>query len=215
MKKVLHGNIGKKRSDETKRKIRLWHLGKKASTETKMKLSIALLGNKRTLGHKLTEAHKEKLRIASTGRKQSLASIEKMRKSKIGKKRTFTPEWIAKLTASRNKNGNPAKRPEVRDKIRLGKLGEKNPNWKGGITPINKIIRASAEYRLWRVAVFERDDYTCIWCGDKNGNGKAVILHADHIKPFAYFPELRFAIDNGRTLCKQCHITTETYGNRK
>lgn len=90
--------------------------------------------------------------------------------------------------------------------------GEKSSSWKGGITPQNKIIRASAEYKLWRKSVFERDGYKCIFCGAKNGNGKTIILHADHIKPFAYFPELRFAIDNGRTLCKDCHRLTETYG---
>ena len=95
-------------------------------------------------------------------------------------------------------------------------LKEKNPAWKGGITPMNKIIRKSREYKLWRQAVFERDDYTCIWCGKKfiKGVTGRVMIHADHIKPFALFPELRFAIDNGRTLCIDCHRKTDTYGGR-
>ena len=88
---------------------------------------------------------------------------------------------------------------------------EKNPNWKGGITSENNKIRTSKEYKLWRLAVFERDKYTCIWCKTKSRKGKKVILHADHIKPFSLFPELRFAIDNGRTLCVNCHMKTDTY----
>lgn len=89
--------------------------------------------------------------------------------------------------------------------------GEKCHLWRGGITPVNQKIRSSLEYKLWRRAVFERDGYTCVWCGNnKSGN-----LEADHIKPFAYFPELRFAIDNGRTLCKECHRKTFTYKFRK
>jgi len=87
--------------------------------------------------------------------------------------------------------------------------GSKNPNWKGGITNINRLIRGSIEYSLWREAVFKRDNFTCIWCGKKGGN-----LEVDHIKQFAYYPELRFAIDNGRTLCKDCHKTTETYSKK-
>lgn len=88
-----------------------------------------------------------------------------------------------------------------------GKIGEKSSNWRGGITPINKLIRNSTEYKLWRKSVFERDNYTCVWCLKVGGQ-----IHADHIKPFAHYPELRFAIDNGRTLCISCHRTTDTYG---
>lgn len=78
--------------------------------------------------------------------------------------------------------------------------GVKNPNWKGGITPRHIIIRNSIESKIWRKAVFERDNYTCVWCGQIGGN-----LEADHIQTFSEHPELRFAIDNGRTLCVSCH----------
>lgn len=95
---------------------------------------------------------------------------------------------------------------EEQRKIRPGSFSNL---WKGGITATNKVIRMSLEYKLWRVAVFERDSYTCIWCGKKG-----VDLHADHIKPFAYYPDLRLEISNGRTLCAPCHKTTDTYGHK-
>ncbi len=101
---------------------------------------------------------------------------------------------------------------ETRRIISENKKGSKSNFWRGGITQINKQIRGSLEYRLWRESVFKRDNYTCVWCSSKSGNGKTVVLNADHIKPFAYFPELRFAIDNGRTLCVPCHMSTDTFG---
>lgn len=84
--------------------------------------------------------------------------------------------------------------------------GENHHSWKGG-KDRRKYIMAQKEYKFWRISVFERDNYTCIWCGQKGGR-----LQADHIKPFSLFPELRFAIDNGRTLCESCHKKTDTYG---
>jgi len=114
--------------------------------------------------------------------------------------------WIGKKHTEESKN--------KMSKTRLGKpnfkiRGAKSNLWKGGITPINKALRESLEYEEWRRAVFERDLYTCQMCFEIGG-----ILNADHIKPFSLYPELRLKIDNGRTLCHDCHKTTDTYGSK-
>lgn len=94
-------------------------------------------------------------------------------------------------------------------------VGERRASWKGGVSNINKRIRASAEGRKWRKKVFERDNYTCVFCGIRSKVGVKVYLNADHIKPFALYPELRFELSNGRTLCTDCHRKTDTYGHNK
>ncbi|HEX9061347.1 MAG TPA: HNH endonuclease [Clostridia bacterium] len=83
-----------------------------------------------------------------------------------------------------------------------------------GLTSQHERIRKSKDYILWRTAVFIRDEYTCQSCGvkNKNGLGKTIVLQVDHIKPFSLYPELRLAIDNGRTLCEGCHKKTDTFG---
>lgn len=89
---------------------------------------------------------------------------------------------------------------EDRRKMSDDRKGEKHYNWQGGITPENAKRRKTLEYRSWRLSVFERDDYTCKFCGRRGGR-----LEADHIKPVAHHPELIADIDNGQTLCKDCH----------
>lgn len=79
---------------------------------------------------------------------------------------------------------------------------ENHPNWKGGITPLNILLRGSRKYSQWRVEVFKRDNFTCQDCGDDKGGN----LNAHHIKHWAKYPELRFNIENGKTLCKECHL---------
>lgn len=78
---------------------------------------------------------------------------------------------------------------------------ENHWNWQNGLSKENHLIRHSAKYKSWAIAVKERDNYTCQKC-NKRGGGE---LHSDHIKPFSLYPDLRFELSNGRTLCKECH----------
>ena len=135
-------------------------------------------------GHKVSEELKKKLILANKNRKWSKEAKQRLRDFHTNKKMEES----------------------TKEKLRKLNTGSKHPQWKGGITPLNKKIRNSLEYKLWRESVFKRDNYICIWCGFKG------YVEADHIKPFALYPELRFAIDNGRTLCKECHRKTDTYG---
>ena len=175
---------------------------KSPSQETRRKISEAQQGEKgNNYGKHFSEETRRKISAAQIGNHKmfgkhlSKETRRKMSKAHCGEK---NPSW----------GNSPSK--ETRKKISEAQRGEKSYRWKGGITPIYKKIRDSLEYRLWREAVFKRDSYTCQWCKDDKGGN----LNADHIKPFSLFPELRFAIDNGRTLCIDCHRKTDTYGNR-
>lgn len=171
-------------SEETKQKIKKNRKGKGLGREGFWK------------GKKHTDTYKKKMSDKLKGRK-----ITWKDKISEGQKKLGVKHW--------------AKRKDVREKMskaKLGKRGELSGGWKGGkmsLYPELERLRKSLEYKLWRKAVFERDKYTCIWCGKKDET-----IQADHIKPFCNYPELRFAIDNGRTLCLNCHKTTDTYGGR-
>lgn len=88
---------------------------------------------------------------------------------------------------------------EHKRKMSESHKGNKNHNWRGGITEVHQLLRKQLEYRVWRKAVFERDDWKCKKCGEFEN------LRAHHIKNFSKYPELMFAIDNGITFCEDCH----------
>ena len=88
---------------------------------------------------------------------------------------------------------------ETRKKLSLCRKKEKHWNWKGGITLENATIRNSLEYEIWRNEVWKRDRWECRLCKSK----KQLVAH--HLKLFSDFPELRFDVNNGITLCRSCH----------
>ena len=70
-------------------------------------------------------------------------------------------------------------------------------------------ILNSLEYKQWRLSVFSRDGFKCRKCGGSKGN-----LEAHHIRSWANYLELRLNVDNGLTLCINCHKQTDTYLRR-
>jgi 5-methylcytosine-specific restriction endonuclease McrA len=81
---------------------------------------------------------------------------------------------------------------------------EKHWNWQGGISNRWDILHNSKEYKDWRMSVFKRDFFRCQKCS--TGNSRKNKLHAHHIKPKSKHPDLILDIDNGITLCSNCHI---------
>ena len=96
-------------------------------------------------------------------------------------------------------------------KIRLNMRGKNHPMWKGGYNSENRLFKAKIEYKLWREAIFARDNWICQKCGIRRTE-----LHPHHILNFSVYHELRTSIENGITFCKKCHYDFHTrFGQRK
>ena len=78
--------------------------------------------------------------------------------------------------------------------------GKNSPNYNPNITDEER-DRNYPEYKDWRKAVYERDNYTCQCCGDNKGHN----LNAHHIYGYTEYKDLRTDVDNGTTLCEECH----------
>jgi 5-methylcytosine-specific restriction endonuclease McrA len=115
------------------------------------------------------------------------ATKEKISQTLRGKYKT-DPEFVERVLKAQNR-----------------KSGPDHWNWKGGVTPINQRDRVSEDYSSWRLAVFSRDRFCCRVCKSKEN------LQAHHINSWAEFPEDRFVLQNGLTLCKDCHDQYHKY----
>lgn len=82
--------------------------------------------------------------------------------------------------------------------------GANNVNWKNGVS-YSYEGRLSLQCIDWKKKVYKKDNYTCQCCGKRNGQGKKVTLNAHHIFNWNDYEDLRYDIENGITLCKECH----------
>jgi len=78
-------------------------------------------------------------------------------------------------------------------------IGEKAAQWKDGKSLLRDRARLSPQLKIWRLAVYKRDNHTCQQCGAKG------MIHAHHKIEWAQDESQRFIISNGITLCVDCH----------
>lgn len=174
--------------------------GKKHTDASRLKMSLALKGKPTwNKGKKLSKDHRLKLRLAKLGKPGNRLGTRSSEESK--------------------------------EKNRIKHLGSKSNLWKGGTSKLTSLIRACYKYRQWRSDVFTRDNFTCQECGIQSGCGHTVIFQAHHMKSLAEIIKTNnittleqaiqceelWNINNGQTLCKECHKLTDTYAvkNRK
>ena len=79
---------------------------------------------------------------------------------------------------------------------------ENHPKWNPNLTQEEREKRREGiGIEQWRKEVYERDNYTCQCCGDNKGGN----LVAHHLNSYNWDKEHRTDVDNGITLCEECH----------
>jgi len=154
--------------------------------------------------YKRTEIHKRNIGFSMKGKKPWITGKHHSQESK---------ERMRKKALLQNR------KPPVN-------TGEKHGRWKNGVSKYRLLvdqIRRSRKYFLWRLAVFNRDNFSCVVCKDNKGGN----LQADHypktlaefiynfnIKTLedAYLCKELWKINIARTLCRDCHKKTITWG---
>ena len=159
-------------------------------------------------------------------------------KSKVSEYNKKSNRWVGSNNPGYNKIGitNVSNSPEVRKKISISKMGDKNPskrldvrlkiskvkrdillgekawNWKGGISKEIDKLRNTFEYSEWRKAVYKKDNFTCQKC-NKSKSGKLIPHHIESVNNNI---DLIVDLNNGITLCEDCHTMFHRsfgYGN--
>jgi len=205
---------GCKHTPEARAKMAASHRGKRATPETRAKLSAAARGKRHTpetkakiaawhRGRKITPGARAKISAALRGRPLTQQTKDKLSAARRGRK--LSPEHCAKIgAANRGKKYGPHS-AEIIAKMSVAKLGEKNPQWRGGI---------SREPYGWewndelKEEVRRRDGYKCQLCGVPQAECRE-LLSVHHI---SYVKRNSDPV-NLIALCRRCHVRTNQ--NRK
>lgn len=128
-----------------------------------------------------------------------LADSQKLRFQKFGHPRTGAKH--SRTTRRKMRENHADVSGKNNPNFGRGLHGELNPNWNGGVTAESNNGRNTAEHFAWKAFVLFKDRRTCQLCRTKVR--RKLTVH--HIRNWRTFPDLRFEVDNGITLCHHCH----------
>jgi hypothetical protein len=191
-------------SPETNAKIADALRGRPRSPETKAKLSLAHKGKKRK---PLPPEVCEKISLAQKGKKRKPLSAEQRAKiSAASGGWHHTPETIAKISEASKKQVHCHHTAEAKRKIGTASRGEKNANWRGGISFEPYCPKFNNDLKN-RVRAFF--DYKCILCGRTKSENKNRSLSVHHVEY-----NKRACCDDSpaqfASTCMRCHQRTNS-----
>lgn len=127
-------------------------------------------------------------------------NFKKMCQEKYGVDNVFQLEEVKQKSKQTNLKNYGTEYPRQNKEFKERYLiKENNPAWIDGRS--YKQGHSTTEIEEWRNKVFARDNYTCQCCGYDKGKK----LNAHHLNSKNMFPEQIYIVENGITLCKNCH----------
>ena len=176
--------------------------------ETKKKIANTLKGRKPNFIW--TSEKREKIRIAKLGNNNPMYG-----KPAWNKGLSWSKEAKQKMSLSQKqnyKNGRESPFVKIWKENPDFMKGKNSPNWIENRTKIKHLeVRNNPEYKQWRIKILNKDNYRCMICGEiKKGE-----MIADHVFSFTKYSRLRYEIENGQTLCRECHQIKTNFELRK
>lgn len=152
-----------------------------------------------------------------TGKKFGKLTAKRIADYKVSYSRNNV--WVCKcecgnkinVITSRLLNGGTKSCGCTRIEILKSRTGVNHPNYNPDLTKEEREGRRGAAHDDWSRMVLERDDFTCGMCSKVGGK-----LVAHHLNSYNWDRENRYNIDNGVTMCVECHREFHSiygYGN--
>lgn len=152
-------------------------------------------------GYKLSEEARKKISLAHKNRipwNKGTKGIMKVNSGSFKKGVRFSKEFREKMSLARI---GKKLSEETRKRMSLSQKGEKSYRWINNRELAKRNLRNDGEYLQWVSKVKNRDKWQC----KINNQDCSGYLIVHHILLWSEYPELRYEINNGITLCQSHH----------